>query len=87
MIAGILVAALITALSTSAAVVFEAACRRTQQLARTVVFNSAFAVLMGIWARVLLPIADAEGAFIQRHVGIAPPFTVSCTRSLRCFRT
>jgi sterol desaturase/sphingolipid hydroxylase (fatty acid hydroxylase superfamily) len=70
--AEIIFVSLTTVVTVSLGVVLEAAWRRTGQLARTVAFNTMYAVLIGIWARVLQPFADAEGAFLQRHLGITP---------------
>ena len=71
-LAEILFGILTTVATISLAVVFEAALRRSGRIARTVAFNTMYAVLIGIWARALQPLAVAEGAFLQRHLGITP---------------
>ena len=72
MFAEIVSGILTTIVTITVAVALEAAWRRTGQLARTVVFNTAYAMLIGVWARLLQPLADAEGAFLQRHLGVTP---------------
>ena len=72
MFAEIIFGILTTVVTISLGVVLEAALRHTGQLARTVAFNTTAAVLIGIWARVLQPLADVEGAFLQRHLGVTP---------------
>src|SRR4051812_27886242 len=72
MFAEIIFLMLTTVVTISLGIVLEAAWRRTGQLARTVAFNTTCAVLIIIWSRVLQPFAAAEGAFLQRHLGITP---------------
>ena len=72
MVADIIYGILTTTVTVSVGIVLETTMRRSGQLARTVAFNTTCALLIGIWARVLQPLAAAESAFIHRHMGIAP---------------
>lgn len=72
MFAELIFAILTTVVTISLGIALEAAWRRTGQLARTVAFNTTCAVLLSIWARVLQPFAAAEGALLERHLGITP---------------
>jgi sterol desaturase/sphingolipid hydroxylase (fatty acid hydroxylase superfamily) len=54
------------------AVALESAYPATRRVAKTVFFNTTYAVLIGIWARLLQPIADVESAFLHRQLAISP---------------
>jgi sterol desaturase/sphingolipid hydroxylase (fatty acid hydroxylase superfamily) len=56
----------------AAAVTLESAYPRTRRVAKTVLFNTTYAILIGVWARLLQPLADVEFAFIRDRVGAAP---------------
>ena len=63
---------LATVVTVSVGIAVEAACRRSRQLARTVFFNAGFAVVMGVWGRLLQPLGAAESVLVQRHLGLTP---------------
>src|SRR3954454_21318095 len=58
----------VTLLVIGLAVLFES----SRRLARTILFNSIYAVAMTALAVVVQPIADAETAFLSSHLGMAP---------------
>lgn len=54
------------------AVTLEFSYPKTRRVAKTVLFNAACAILIGVWARLLQPVADVEFAFMRDRVGAAP---------------
>ena len=54
------------------AVTLEFIYPKTRRVAKTVLFNATCAIFIGVWARLLQPIADVEFAFMRDRVGAAP---------------
>src|SRR5258708_6988360 len=71
MLIGIVVAVLTTLAVLAVGVALEALHPVGRRVARTLAFNLAYATGFVVWARLLLPIADKESAFLQHRFGIS----------------
>lgn len=71
-VAQCVVAALSTVVLICTAVALESTHPSSRRIAKTVVFNTVCALLIGAWARILQPIASAEARFLKAELGFTP---------------